>query len=99
MIFTRLIRIAGQQSQRIATTAPDPVEVLQALADGRGAWAREEGRALATDVLVTCLTAPAVALALAALEGGPGADHRLIDLCELLARAASGKGADEEAAA
>lgn len=90
-MFTDLIHIAAQISQRSATGDPDPVQVLKALATGRGAEARADGEALAQRVLAEVLGRREVALALAVLRRGPDADHRLVDLCEMLLTAATKK--------
>ena len=91
-IFTDLIHIAGKIVQRSATADPDPVRVLSALARGRGTEAKADGQALAQHVLAEVLGRREVALALAVLRGGPHADHRLVDLCELLVEAGAGEG-------
>ena len=97
-VFTALVRIAGRELQLSATAGADPVEVLLALGEGRGPAAREMGRALAAALLAEWLLWPVAVLALAVLDRGPDADHRLIDLCELLATAAEDQGAEERSA-
>ncbi len=92
-VFTDLIHIAGKISQRSATGDPDPVRVLCTLAKGRGDEARMEGQALALHVLAETLGRREVALALAVLRGESHADHRLVDLCELLVEISSQDGA------
>ena len=83
-LVAALIRIAAQESSHIVLVEPDPVLALQALIDRRGAEARAHGRAIARRVLADALGLQQVALAIEVLEGGPHADRRLVDLCELL---------------
>lgn len=83
-VFAGLIRVAGRISSQNVSAKPDPVATLRAFAEKRGGEARAHGVAVARDVLAKALGLREVALAIEALAGGPHADHRLVDLCELL---------------